>query len=151
MQRRQFLNIALGTVVVGLAPTQILATDLRKALPDVWSATKVDAAIKALYGTNNTIKSDQIKVKAPKVASNGGSIPIDISAEMPIKSIAILQDANPEATVAVFESNKYSVNEYGIKIKMSKSGTITAVAMGQDGKIYTNDITIEVALGGCEG
>jgi len=150
MQRRKFLNIALGTVVVGMAPTSILATDLRKTIPTLWSATKVDAAITALYGSS-TYNKEGVKIKAPKVASNGGSIPVSFSTDLKIKSIALLQDANPEAAVLVYESNKYSVNDYSVKIKMKKSGTLTVVALGEDGKLYGEEFTLEVALGGCEG
>ena len=46
---------------------------------------------------------------------------------------------------------KYSVNKYSIKIKMAKSGTITVVAQGNDGKLYAAKKTLDVALGGCEG
>jgi sulfur-oxidizing protein SoxY len=48
-------------------------------------------------------------------------------------------------------TNKYSINKYSIKIKMGKSGTITVVAEGTDGKLYAAKVTLVVALGGCEG
>ena len=38
-----------------------------------------------------------------------------------------------------------------MKIKMKKSGTITAIVEGTDGKFYVGKVTLEVALGGCEG
>ncbi|WP_304545962.1 hypothetical protein [Sulfurimonas microaerophilic] len=34
---------------------------------------------------------------------------------------------------------------------MAKSGTITIVAEGTDGKLYAAKQTLDVALGGCEG
>jgi hypothetical protein len=34
---------------------------------------------------------------------------------------------------------------------MAKSGSITVVVQGQDGKLYSAKQSLEVALGGCEG
>ncbi len=150
MKRREFLNLTMGALALAVVPASVKAEDYRKSKPTVWSAHTVDDALKALYGTSTLIEKG-VKVKAPKVASNGGAVPVDFSADMPIKSIAVFQDANPEAAVVVYEATKYSVNKYAIKIKMAKSGTITVAALGQDGKVYGARVTLDVALGGCEG
>ena len=150
MERRQFLSMTLGALALAAVPASVRAEDYRKSKPTVWTAHTVNEAIKALYGSSSFTESG-VKVKAPKVASNGGAIPVDFSANMPIKSIALFQDANPEAAVLVYEATKYSVNKYSVKIKMGKSGTITIVALGQDGKLYGTKVTLDVALGGCEG
>ncbi len=150
MKRREFLNLTMGALALAVVPASVRAEDYRKSKPTVWSAKTVDDAMKALYGTSTIIEKG-VKVKAPKVASNGGAVPVNFSADMPIKSIAVFQDANPEAAVVVYEATKYSVNKYAIKIKMAKSGTITVAALGQDGKVYGAKVTLDVALGGCEG
>jgi len=150
MKRREFLNLTMGALALAVVPASVRAEDYRKSKPSVWSAKTVDDGIKALYGTSTIIEKG-IKVKAPKVASNGGAVPVDFSADMPIKSIAVFQDADPESAVVVYEATKYSVNKYSIKIKMAKSGTITIAALGQDGKVYGAKVTLDVALGGCEG
>ena len=150
MQRRQFLNLTLGAVALAAVPASVRAEDYRTSKPKVWSAHTVEDAIKNLYGTATFTKSG-VKVKTPDVASNGGAVPVNFSADMPIKSIAVLQNSNPEAAVVVYEATKYSVNKYSIKIKMAKSGTVTVVALGQDGKVYGATKTLDVALGGCEG
>lgn len=150
MERRKFLNITLGALALAVVPASIKAEDYRASKPTVWTAHTVDDAIKNLYGTTTSIAKG-VKLKAPKVASNGGAIPVDFSTEIPAKSIAVFQDANPEAAVAVYSINKNDVTEYSIKIKMGKSGSITVVVEGLDGKLYSAKQTLEVALGGCEG
>ena len=150
MQRRQFLNLTMGALALAVIPASVQAEDYRKSKPTVWTAKTVEDTLKALYGTTTIIEKG-VKVKAPKVASNGGAVPVDFSADMPIKSIALLQNANPEAAVLVYEATKYSVNKYSVKLKMAKSGTITIAALGQDGKVYGAKVTLDVALGGCEG
>jgi len=150
MERRQFLSMTLGAAALAVVPASVKAEDFRKSKPSVWTAKTVDDAIKAMYGSN-ALTMEGVKLKAPDVASNGGAIPVDFSTDKDIKTIAVFQDANPEAAVMVAESTKYSVNKYSIKIKMAKSGTITIVAQGTDGKLYAAKKTLDVALGGCEG
>ena len=150
MERRKFLGLTLGAIALSVAPASVRAEDYRKLKPTVWTAHTVDDAIKNLYGTTTSIKKG-IKLTIPKVASNGGAVPVDFSTKLSIKSIAVFQDANPESAVAVFDSTPYSINEYSIKIKMKKSGSITIVALGTDGKLYSETQSLDVALGGCEG
>jgi sulfur-oxidizing protein SoxY len=44
-----------------------------------------------------------------------------------------------------------SVVDYSLKIKMKKSGSMTVVVEGKDGKLYSTTKSLDVALGGCEG
>jgi len=150
MERRKFLNLTLGALALAVVPASVKAEDYRKTKPTVWSAHTVDDAIKAMYGSNELTMSD-MKLKAPKVASNGGAIPVNFSIDREVESIIVLQDANPEAAVFAVTTNKYSVNKYAIKIKMAKPGSVTVVAKGKDGKLYAAKQAIDVALGGCEG
>lgn len=150
MQRRQFLSLTLGALALCVVPASVRAEDFRKSKPTVWSAHTVDDAIKAMYGTTSTIEKG-VKIKAPDVAANGGAIPVDFSTKIPAKTVAVFQDANPEAAVCVYTVHKNSITDYSIKIKMGKSGTITVIVEGQDGKLYSAKKTLSVAKGGCEG
>jgi sulfur-oxidizing protein SoxY len=150
MERRKFLGLTLGAAALSVLPSSMLAEDFRKSKPAVWEAKKVDDAIKEMYGTNK-LNMSGVKLKAPDVAANGGAIPVDFSTKIPAKSVALFQDANPEAAVVVYDVTKYDLTDYSVKIKMGKSGTITIVVEGQDGKLYAAKKTLEVALGGCEG
>jgi len=150
MERRKFLSMTLGALALATVPASVKAEDYRKSKPAVWSAHTVNDAIKAMYGSDALVM-EGVKVKAPKVASNGGAIPVDFSTSKDITSIAVFQDANPEAAVCAYTVTKYSINKYSIKIKMAKSGSITIVAQGKDGKLYAAKQSLDVALGGCEG
>jgi sulfur-oxidizing protein SoxY len=140
----------MSMIVVATMAISANATDYRVEKPEAWTAKDVPSAMKALYG-NITPQEGAIKLKAPKVASNGGAIPVSVKTDIPAKSIAIFQDANPEATVAVFAMQEGQVADVALKIKMKKSGTITVVVEGKDGKFYSKSFSLEVALGGCEG
>ncbi len=149
MERRKFLG--LGLVAVAAVPASLSAVDFRKEKPDTWKAHKVDEAIKALYGDVKFEESDKLTVKTPKIASNGGAIPVNIKCELDVKNISLFQDSNPEAAVAVFEVVDGIIPVFMTKIKMAKSGSVTVVAEGKDGKFYKTSRKLDVALGGCEG
>lgn len=151
MERRKFLSMTLGAAVLAAVPASVRAEDYRKAKPTVWTAHTVDDAVKAMYGKTATIEKG-VKVNAPDVAANGGAIPVNVTSDIKnAKTLAIFQDANPEAAVIVFDINEYSIMNYDVKIKMKASGTITAIVQTKDGKLYSGKKTLEVALGGCEG
>jgi len=141
----------VSLVAVAAMTVSLSATDYRAEKPEAWTAKTVPTAIEALYGKITPTESADIKLKAPKVASNGGAIPVSVKTDIPAKSIAIFQDANPEATVVVFDVPEGTYADFSLKIKMKKSGTITTVVEGKDGKFYTTKLSLEVALGGCEG
>jgi sulfur-oxidizing protein SoxY len=149
MDRRKFLG--LGIAALALAPlTKLNATDFRKEKPDAWKAATPADAIKALYGD---IKPEEkgVTIKAPKLAENGGKIPVFVKSEIKAKSVAIFQDANPRSAVAVWTVPENGIIDYGITMKMKASGKITAIVEGTDGKFYSKVLPIEVSKGGCGG
>jgi sulfur-oxidizing protein SoxY len=159
MERRKFLSLTLGALALAVAPASVRAEDFRKLKPNVWTAHSMDDAIMAMYGTTTTIE-EGVKLKAANVAhdsgtmataANGGAIPIDFSTKIEAKTIAVFQDANPEAAVCAYSVTKYSVNEYSIKIKMGNPGTVKVIVEGTDGKLYSATQKLNVAKGGCEG
>lgn len=149
MDRRKFLG--LGMVALALVPaTSLHALDFRKEKPDAWKAKTVDGAIKALYGATAT-ESKDITLKAPKIASNGGAVPVTVKTSMDAKTVALFQDTNPEAAVAVWTVPEGGIVNYTTKIKMAKSGTVTVIVEDKAGKLFSAKKTLDVALGGCEG
>jgi sulfur-oxidizing protein SoxY len=149
MERRKFLG--LGLAAVALVPASVSAIDFRKEKPDAWTAHKVDEAIKALYGDIKAEDTDKITLKVPKIASNGGAIPVSIASDLDLKTLALFQDANPESAVIAYTIPENGIVDYMVKIKMKGSGEITIIAEGKDGKFYKTSKKLEVALGGCEG
>jgi len=150
MERRKFLNLGMGAVALTVLPGTLMAEDHRATKPNVWTAKKVEDAIKSMYGNKEIVKSN-VKLTAPDVASNGGAVPVNVKSKVKAKTVSIFQDANPEAAVIVFDINKNSIINYDIKMKMKASGTITVIVEGIDGKLYVATKEVNVALGGCEG
>jgi len=150
MNRRNFLGLGLGAVAAAaVMPSALSATDFRAEKPAAWTANKVDAALKALYGTSSTTEG-KVKLKAPDIAENGAVIPITVSTKLKAKTVAIFQDANPEATVAVFTVPANGIIDYSVRIKMAKTGNVVVVAE-VDGKLYSASKAVKVTAGGCGG
>jgi len=152
MNRRKFLGLGLGAAAVAVIPSSLSAVDFRATKPGTWTATTVDGAVKALYGTSATT-AGKVKMKAPKIAENGAVIPVSFSTKVKAKTIAVFQDANPETAVAVFTMHEKSLpgEDFAVRIKMQKTGKVTIIAEGTDGKLYSATSDVKVTIGGCGG
>lgn len=148
MNRRNFLGLGLGTLAVSMAPSTLSAINFRETKPKAFSAKKVDVAIKELFGTSATTAGN-VELKAPDIAENGAVIPVTVSAKSG-STVAIFQDANPETTVAVFTVPKGGIIDYSVRIKMAKTGKVTAV-VEDGGKLYSATKDVKVTIGGCGG
>ena len=149
MNRRNFLGLGLGALAVSMAPSTLSAINFRETKPKAWDATTVDAAMKEIFGTTATT-AKKVKIKAPDIAENGAVIPVTISSKLAGSKVAVFQDANPEAAVAVFTVPQGGIIDYSIRIKMQKTGNVTAVVEA-DGKLYSASKQVKVTIGGCGG
>ena len=150
MQRRKFLTMGAVAIGVTVLPSSVTATDFRKEKPAAWSAEGSAEAIKALFGDIKPIEG-KIKMKAPKLAENGGAVPIGMKSKVEVTTVALFQDANPRSAVVVFELGKGGVFDLKTKIKMRKTANVTIIAKGTDGKFYSQVQKVEVSIGGCGG
>ena len=149
MNRRNFLSLGFGVVAIAAIPAKLSAIDFRETLPKAWTATKVDDAIKEIFGTA-TFTEGSINLSAPDIAENGAVIPVSFDTTLNATKIAVFQDANPESAVAVFSIPENAVIDYAIRIKLAKTGTVTVVAEA-NGKLYTVSKLVKVTIGGCGG
>ena len=152
MERRKFLNLGLVAAAAILAPmTKLNAVNFREKMPKVWEAEKSADAIKALFGDGELKKTDKITFTAPKLAENGGSIPITLKTDLDIETIALFQDANPRSATIVFSVPEGQKVDYSFRIKMRQTALVTIVAKAKDGTLYTTGKEIDVSIGGCGG
>jgi sulfur-oxidizing protein SoxY len=61
----------------------------------------------------------------------------------------LLVEKNPSALVASFSVSPVVDSQFSLRIKMSQSSEVYAVALTQDGKAYFAKRDIKVTLGGC--
>src|SRR5574344_173237 len=147
LNRRKFLGLSLGAIAV--AGTKLSAEDFRATKPKAWDATKVDEAVKEIFGKTETVEGG-INLKAPEIAENGKVVPISFDTDLKASKVAVFQDANPESAVAVFTINEGAVIDYAFRIKMAKTGNVTVIAE-VDGKLHSVTKEVKVTMGGCGG
>lgn len=150
MKRRKFLSLGAAAAAASMIPASLSATDFRATAPKAWEAATSKEAIEALFGSSATVDG-QIEIKAPKLAENGGAVPIGIKSKLELTTVALFQDANPRSAVVVFELAEGGVVDLMTKIKMRKTANVTVVAKGKDGKLYSAVQKVEVSIGGCGG
>ncbi len=158
MERRKFLGLGAGLAALSLAPVSVWAKDYRKELPNVWKIKNneadandlkgVNEAIKAIFGTDKP-EEGKFKLKAPDIAENGAVVPVSFTLEK-AKKVALLQSANPECVVAIWDIPEGAIPDYAVRIKMKKTGKVIVVA-DVDGKIYKVEKNVKVTAGGCGG
>ena len=152
MERRKFLNMGLVAVAAAVVPaTSLKAVNFRETKASAWEAEKSPEAIKAMFGDGKLNPTDKIKMIAPKLAENGGSIPITLKSDMDIETIAFFQDANPRSATVVFSVPEGQKVNYSFRIKMRQTAYVTVVAKTKDGKLHTLTKEIDVSIGGCGG
>ncbi len=152
MERRKFLGMGLVAAAAILAPmTKLNAVNFRETKPKAWTIEKSADAIKEMFGAGELKTTDKIKFTAPKLAENGGSIPISLSSDLDIETIALFQDANPRSATVVFSVPEGQKVDYSFRIKMRQTALVTIVAKTRDGKLLTLGKEIDVSIGGCGG
>ncbi len=153
MDRRKFLGVGLAAFAAIVVPgTDLRAVNFRETKPKAWEVEKTVDGIKALYGNAGLKKSDKLSFKAPKLAENGGSIPITIKSSLDLESVALFQDANPRCLSCVFSIPAGAIIEYDFRIKMRQTAVVTIVGKERGtGTLYTASKEIDVSIGGCGG
>ena len=149
INRRNFLGLGLGAIAIAAIPGKLKAIDFRETKPKAWTATKVEDAVKEIFGSSATTEGS-INLSAPDIAENGAVIPVSFDTELKATKVAVFQDANPESAVAVFTIPENAVIDYAIRIKLAKTGTVTVIAEA-DGKLYSVSKLVKVTIGGCGG
>ena len=152
MERRKFLSMSLVAAAAVLVPvTDLNAVNFRETKPKAWEAEKSPEALKELFGDVKLEPTDAIKMTAPKLAENGGSIPIKLKSDLDIETIAFFQDANPRSATVVFTVPEGQKVDYAFRVKMRQTAFVTVVAKTRDGKFLTLNKEIDVSIGGCGG
>jgi len=141
--RRQILSFAgaaLAALTAGLAG--FLPVRVARA-----SDNGASRAVAAFTGGAAPVEGG-VRIEAPEIADNGGSVPIRVSAE-DARRIAVFNDGNPYPGVAVFSFGKGVKPTASTRIRLAKSQKLIAVAEMDDGTFRMTSRPIIVTVGGC--
>ena len=92
-----------------------------------------------------------LKLKAPEIAENGNTVPIEIDAPGAV-AVAIFADGNPLPAVATFNFGPLNPSRSAsTRIRLARSQNVIAVAKMEDGSFQRADAAVKVTIGGCGG
>jgi len=148
LQRAGLAGAALFAISAGLLkPGTALAAAWNKL---AFNATNLAEAMKQANYSGG-VQSNDIVVKAPDIAENGGSVPVEVICTIPgITAIAIFAEKNQTPLIADFELSNGAEAYISTRIKMSQTALVR-IAVRAGGKVYTQTKEVKVTLGGCGG
>jgi sulfur-oxidizing protein SoxY len=87
---------------------------------------------------------------------NGNAVPVSVSVESPmtdadhVEAVLILAERNPTPVVATLAFTPASGAAFAsLRVRLSQSQTVTAVARMRDGAAFVDRRSVEVTVGGC--
>lgn len=142
-------GVLAAAVAAGvLKPTGAWAQEWNRA---AFEAKDMSAAMKGI-GATSAADSKDLLLKAPDIAENGAVVPVDVTSNIPNTiSIAVLADKNPLPLSAAFDFANGAMPEISVRLKLSQTSNVKAVAKTADGKYYTVQKEVKVTVGGCGG
>ncbi|NOQ69606.1 MAG: thiosulfate oxidation carrier protein SoxY [Gammaproteobacteria bacterium] len=152
--RRVLLKGTFAAGVTGIAISAGLLTP--KAVLAAWpkaafEAKDTNAALEASLGSSSTIKSSDIKLKAPDIAENGAVVPITVTSNIAnTESISIVIVENGTPLAATFNLGANTKGFVSTRVKMGKTSDVIAVIKA-GGKLYSTSKNVKVTIGGCGG
>jgi sulfur-oxidizing protein SoxY len=153
--RRHFLQSSTGgaallaLVAAGLVPTSALAAEFVEKRAQFDGKT-LDEVVKALGGSAAQ-QSAEIQLKAPEIAENGATVPVEVTSNLPgTKSISLLSEKNPHALSATFQIPDGTEPYVSTRVKVAETSKLYALVQTDKGFFYTDQI-VKVTLGGCGG
>ena len=153
MKRRTFLKgslVAGGAGValsLGLIPTVVIGAWPKSA----FKSKDVNGALNGVLNASDTVASDKIKIKAPKIAENGAVVPVTVSTDLAnVESITILTSGNVNPMAAHFNLSSNTLPTVSTRVKMAKTSDIIGVIKA-DGKLFSAKKSVKVTIGGCGG
>jgi len=150
ISRRKFLNmLTVGSTACLALMTPI--TSWAAWASDAFNAEKPEDAYSNLFGSNELVESDEVKLKVPKIAENGGAVPVSVKTDMEdVESISIFVKDNPQPLTASFQIPAGTIPDISTRIRLAQTSTVTAVIKA-GGKLYSKSQEVKVTIGGCGG
>ena len=155
LKRRELLQAASGTTVLGLAIAAGLMPKLARAQSSEWNKTAFETkslqdVAKALGGAAPVLSKDVI-VTGPDIAENGAVVPIGVKSNIPgTTQVAVLIEKNPSILSAVFDLPEGTDADVSTRVKMAQSSNVFALVKA-NGNYYYATKEVKVTLGGCGG
>jgi sulfur-oxidizing protein SoxY len=105
-------------------------------------------ALNGVIGDATLIESG-VTIEAPEIASNGATVPITISSDLPnIKTINIFVEKNPRPYISTFFMNDKIDSTIAVRVKMRETSDVIAIVENESG-YHVAKQSVKVTAGGC--
>lgn len=115
----------------------------------------LDEAIRTFTG-GAEVRSERVQLEIPPLVENGNAVGVTINVDSPmtasdyVRRIALLNEKNPQADVAVFHlSPRTGRARVSTRIRLAASQVVVAIAETSDGKFWSNRASVIVTLAAC--
>ena len=143
MRRRQFLrSLATGACLFVVRPVSATPESLAAALRETFGERPITAG--------------RVKLELPRLAENGNVVPVTVTVDSPMteqdycERIYIFSELNPLPRVLEVQLGPYNGRaRIASRIRVGTSQKMSAVAVMNDGSIWSATMDIEVIVSGC--
>ncbi|MGO9007629.1 MAG: thiosulfate oxidation carrier protein SoxY [Beijerinckiaceae bacterium] len=148
VDRRQALTIGAGAFAAAALGGS--------TLPALAAETNgFEAVIKQFTGGRTPVEA-RVHLDLPKIAENGGLVPITITVDSPmteeshVTDVLLVAEGNPRPGLATFHFSPASgVVDVSTRIRLAKTENVTAIAKMNDGSVFMGKKEVTVTVGGC--
>jgi len=124
-------------------------TGFAARLTEHFSHEPLQNALDRLFGHQEILDTDQLRLQLPDTAENGAVVPIIISSELQnIQRIYLLVEKNPTPLAAEFELTPWVSVYISARIKMAESCHVLIIAQ-QESQLFKTRQWVNVVQGGC--
>jgi sulfur-oxidizing protein SoxY len=141
--------IQLGSITAVFTSLMSFSKLLFAEWPTVaFDQTEYDKAFAEVTG-GETPQEGNVTLEAPEIASNGATVPINISTDLDdVKSINVLVDKNPRPYIATFFMNDHIESSVSLRVKMRETSDVIAIVKTGSGQFMAK-VPVKVTAGGC--
>lgn len=135
---------AIFSAFLSMRPARLLAG---------WNSTifqqsSLDAAFLNALGTKNLVRSNEITIVAPPVASDSAAVPVEIHSSLTCDQLFLFVEKN--LTPLVFKCDLHGSMQsfFSLNIKMREGSALYAVVR-ENGKYFMTSVQVEVMAQAC--
>lgn len=119
------------------------------------SRPTLDEAIRS-FTSGAEVREGRVKFEISPLVENGNAVPVSVSVESPmtadnhVRRIALFNEKNPQADVAVFHLSPRSGRAHvATRIRLAASQVVVALAELSDGSFWIAKASVIVTLAAC--
>jgi sulfur-oxidizing protein SoxY len=124
--------------------------------PALGETQTMQQAIREFLGEAGPVRAGRVRLELPPLVESGNAVPLDVAVDSPmteaehVRSIAVFNERNPLPQVIVAHlSPRSGAARLSARIRLATSQRITALAVMNDGSVWSDTAEVIVTLAAC--